>query len=288
MKNIQGFTLIETMISLVIFGIVMAGIYQTYDAQQRAYVKQQQVIDMQQNQRTAIYFLGQEIRMTGYDPTGNADMIPATAITIDTPGLVIADVAELIMSQDLNGDGDLALDENEFIRYALSNDENGDGISDAITMGSAWIKGSGGSNLVRENFQLTNAGGNPANEQDRSSGGEQPVANDMDALEFLYVLDDGTVTPQPANDSERARVRSVIVSTLVRTRNRIANYHNRHTYLPASNTLNDDGEFVIPDSRFAGTRPGVWGPFDDPYRRNLYITRLKCRNLGRNPYADIR
>jgi len=98
------------MISLVIFGIVMAGIYQTYDSQQATYIKQQQVIDMQQNQRTAIYFLGQEIRMTGYDPTGNADMIPGTT-TIDTPGLLVADIAELTMTQDLNGDGDITEDD---------------------------------------------------------------------------------------------------------------------------------------------------------------------------------
>lgn len=288
MKNTQGFTLIETMISLVIFGIVMLGIYQTYDSQQRAYVKQQQVIDMQQNQRTAIYFLGQEIRMTGYDPTGKADMIPSTAITVDTPGLLLADISELVMAQDLNGDGDLVDDESEFIRYALSNDENEDGISDALTMGSSWVSNGDPCNLVRENARLINASGDPRNENDRSSGGEQPVANDMDALEFLYVLDDGTVTTQPASDSERARVRSVIVSTLVRTRNRIANYRNTHTYIPASNARDDDNEFVIPDSRLIGTRPAVWGPFDDPYRRNLYITRLRCRNLGRNPYADIR
>jgi len=280
MKTNQGFTLIETMISLVIFGIVMAGIYQTYDAQQRAYVKQQQVIDMQQNQRTAIYFLGQEIRMTGYDPTGNADMFPNT-ITIDIPGLQLANIAELVMTQDLNADGDITEDENEILRYALSNDGNEDGISDAITMGSSWTSNGSPCSLTRQNIRM-NANGTV------DDGNPQPVASDMDALEFLYVLDDGTVTQQPADNDERARVRSIIVSTLVRTRNRIANYRNTNTYIPASNARNDDGDLVIPDSQFSGTRPGVWGPFDDPFRRNLYITRLKCRNLGRNPYADIR
>ncbi len=283
MKSIQGFTLIETMISLVIFGIVMMGIYQTYDSQQATYVKQQQVIDMQQNQRTAIYFLGQEIRMTGYDPTGKADMIPDTT-TINTPGLMVADIAELVMTQDLNADADITDDENEILRYALLEecDEDRDGISDSITQGSTWVNNGNECSLIRENIVLDE-------DMEEESNGEQPVANDMDALEFLYVLDDGTVTPKPADDEERARVRSIIISTLVRSRNRIANYRNTNTYIPASNARDDDGEYVIPDSKLlVDTRPGVWGPFGDSYRRNIYVTRLKCRNLGRNPYADIR
>ncbi len=279
MKNTQGFTLIETMISLVIFGIVMTGIYQTYDSQQATYVKQQQVIDMQQNQRTAIYFLGQEIRMAGYDPTGGTDAAPTTP-AIDSPGLSLATVAELVLTQDLNGDGDIQEDTNEILRYALSEDVDRNGISDAITMGSSWVNNGNECSLIRENIVL-------AEDMEENSNGEQPVANDMDAVEFLYILDDGSVILSP-DDDERVRIRSVIISTLARTRNRIANYRNKNTYIPASNAKDDDDQFVIPDSQLVGTRPGVWGPFDDPYRRNLYVTRLKCRNLGRNPYADIR
>jgi len=108
-------------------------------------------------------------------------------------------------------------------------------------------------NLIRENIELSASGVADAN-------GEQPVANDMDAIELLYILDDGTVTSKPANDEERAQVRSIIISTLVRTRNRIANYRNTNTYIPASNARDDDDEYVILDSRLIGTRPGVWGP----------------------------
>jgi type IV pilus assembly protein PilW len=244
MKNNRGFTLVEMMISVAIFGIVMAGIYQTYDSQQKTYIIQEQVIDMQQNQRTALYFLGQELRMAGYDPT--SDMTPS-------PGFVTAAIGEFQITMDLDGDEDHDHDNdtNEIIRYALFNDAgtcdaDGNGISD--TIGAEC-------NLGRENFKA-----------DGSGNGLQTVADNIDAIEFLYILEDGTVTEEPINDSERADIRGVIVSILARTKNIIKGYRNTKTYRPASNEID-------------GTE---WGPFDDRYRRNLYITRFKCRNMGRN------
>jgi prepilin-type N-terminal cleavage/methylation domain-containing protein len=63
-----GFTLIELMIAMVIAGIVLAAIYQAYRSQQKAYVTQQMVIEMQQNARSAMTLMKREIRMAGYKP----------------------------------------------------------------------------------------------------------------------------------------------------------------------------------------------------------------------------
>jgi len=271
MKNNRGFTLVEMMIAVAIFGIVMTGVYQTYDSQQKTYIKKDQVIDMQQNHRTAIYFLGQELRMAGYDPTGDANMGSSTATTITSPGFTKAGIHEFEITMDQDGDMTIA-GTNETIRYALSNDDDGDGISDSID--ADWVNSGAECNLGRE------TGG---------AGGLQPVANNIDAVEFLYVLKDGTVTESPSAN-ELVDIRGIIVSVLARTKNRIKGYRNTHTYIPASRETDAGGNYLIPDTQLTttATRPDTsWGPFDDNYRRNLYITRFRCRNMGRNPHAGI-
>ncbi len=243
MKNNQGFTLVEMMISVAIFGIVMTGIYQTYDSQQKTYIVQEQVIDMQQNQRTALYFLGQDLRMAGYDPTSKA-----SGLGMDSPGFDNATIGGFTITMDLDGSKTIGDFPNEIIRYALNNGT--DGISDAIN--ADWVNSGAECSLGRE------TGG---------AGGLQPVADNIDAVEFLYILENGDVT-EPVVGSAREDIRGVIVSILARTKNRIKGYHNTKEYLPASNAIDNET---------------VWGPFDDSYRRNLYITRFKCRNMGRNP-----
>ncbi len=67
----SGFTLIELMIAMAIGIIVMAAIYQVYRSQQKSYVTQQMVIEMQQNARSAMLLMEREIRMAGYKPAAS-------------------------------------------------------------------------------------------------------------------------------------------------------------------------------------------------------------------------
>jgi len=105
-KN-KGFTLIELLIAMAISGIVLAGITTAYQTQLRNHVTQQMVVDMHQTIRGAMYIMQREIRMAGYDPTGDAGA-----------GILVADVANFQFEIDDNGDGDCN-DGNELIRYAL-------------------------------------------------------------------------------------------------------------------------------------------------------------------------
>jgi type IV pilus assembly protein PilW len=115
--NKKGFTLIELLIAMVVSSVVMAVIYATYMSQLRSHITQQQVIEMQQNARVAMYTMERDIRLAGYDPTG------ATGATI-----LVADDAEIQFQVDRNGDGNFTTvlpppddnDPNENIRYALS------------------------------------------------------------------------------------------------------------------------------------------------------------------------
>ncbi len=69
--NRRGITLIELLVALVICAIVIAGIYRVFIAQSRAYVIQDQVVEVQQNIRTAMAMMVRDIRMAGFDYDDN-------------------------------------------------------------------------------------------------------------------------------------------------------------------------------------------------------------------------
>ena len=238
--NNTGFTLVELLVAIAIFGIASAAIYATYQHQQDSYLAQEQVADLQQNLRAAMFSVTQDLKMAGYDPSERADA------THDSN--TIARVAELRFAYDANEDG--VIQNNEYIRYALTSDGS-NGINDA---GRDGLRNSVPCHLGRE------TGISPAN------SGLVPVADNVDAVEFLYHLADGTITNSPANFAD---IRAIDVSLLVRTGEQIKGYNDTATYYPASNPGHQTG---------VGKK--VWGPFNDPYQRRLLITQIKCRNLG--------
>ncbi len=211
-KSEQGFTLTELMIAMVIGLIVLSGVYSTYIAQQKSYNVQTQITFMNQNLRAGMYFMEREIRMAGYDPTGNANV-----------GITSAGSNSITFSMDLNGDGDTddPDDTNEVITYSLYVDSLG----------------------------VTNLG------RSSQGGSLQPVAENIDALNFVYLDKDGNVTATLSN------IRSVQITMVARAEKRDPDYVNNQTY------SNQQGTVIY-------TAPG------DNYRRNLLTAEVKCRNLG--------
>ncbi len=94
MQDQRGVTLVELMIAVAILGILLGGIYNTFQAQEKAYVVQKHVAEMNQNARIALAIMSRHIRNAAYDPTGLAvsNIQTATATT-------------LFFSQDLDRDG---------------------------------------------------------------------------------------------------------------------------------------------------------------------------------------
>ena len=68
----KGFTLTELLVATALSSMVMGGIYSSFYSQQKTFVAQEQTAAMQQNLRSAMYLMEREIRMAGYDPTGDA------------------------------------------------------------------------------------------------------------------------------------------------------------------------------------------------------------------------
>lgn len=145
--NNRGFTLAELLIGLFVSAVVMTTILSAYYSQNKSYAVQEQVAAMVQNLRAAMDIMIREIRMAGYDPTGTANA-----------GIVTANTTSITITQDLDGDGSVAGDEN--ITYALA-DSDGDGDND----------------LERNN---------------------NLIAENIDALDFLYLDETNNPTAVPS------------------------------------------------------------------------------------------
>ena len=224
--NTKGFTLIELCVAMAISAMVMASIYSAYQAQLRSHITQQMVVEMHQNARAAMFAMESEIRMAGYDPTGNAD---ATVL--------FADDTQLVFTSDQSNpgpDGVIStspLDEPaEMIRYTLS-----------------------GGNLGRQTYT------NPV----------EVVAENIEVLNFVYLDENGLRLPTPMNpgDPNLALIRSVQV-TLIAKSGPGANpaalmmkHTDNRTY------QNQQGDQILVNP-------------NDEFRRLLFTTDVKCRNLG--------
>ena len=240
----EGFTLVELLITLVISGIIAVAIYSAYITQQRTYLAQDQVVEMQQNIRAGLMLLTKEIRMAGYDPTSLAGA-----------GITTASAGQISFTQDItdnsssgNPDGDVS-DSGESIDYGFTPstsaanydvgrdgipdvDSDGDGVPDAMPLGR----------------------------QTGGAGGYQSIVENIQAIEFYYTLDNGTKALSVTGSNNLKRIKKVEISILARAGKPDSKFTNNTTYTTPS-----------------GAR---WGPYRDNYRRRLLTTTVYCRNMG--------
>ncbi|MEW6669606.1 MAG: prepilin-type N-terminal cleavage/methylation domain-containing protein [Thermodesulfobacteriota bacterium] len=212
----RGFTLIELLIAMAITGIVMGAVYSTYYSQQKSYVAQEQIAEAQQNLRAALYYLEREIRMAGYDPTGQANA-----------GLVTTNANTIRFTMDLTNnagtggpDGDTG-DTNEDVTYSL------------YTSGGVQMLG----------------------RKSPSTAANVPVASNIDALDFVYLDDNGAVTANLAN------MRAVQITVVARTSRRDPGYQDTTVYRNQQGTA-------------------IYTAAGDAYRRRVLSAQVRCRNLG--------
>lgn len=93
--NSKGLTIIELLLALVIFSMVVAGIYRVFVSQSRAYTVQDRVVDNQQSIRSAMEVLLKDLRMTGFDN----DSLTST-ISIVTP--VVAGNSDITVNYEFD------------------------------------------------------------------------------------------------------------------------------------------------------------------------------------------
>jgi type IV pilus assembly protein PilW len=219
----HGFTLIELLVVMLIMGVVMAGIYAVYTSQQKSFVVQEDVAEMQQNLRAAMFFLVRDLRLSGCNPTGKADA-----------GITAANANTISLTMDIRGknpddppDGDTK-DPEESVTYALM-DTDGDGNVDSLGRCTATT---------------------PCTPADFVA-----VASNIEALNFVYLDVNGSVT------GDLNKIRSVQLTVVARTE------APSNGYVDTASYKNLQGTVVLP-------------PQNDGFRRRVFATNIRCRNLG--------
>ena len=240
----QGFTMIELLVAMVVSLLAMAAIYSTFLAQHRSYQVQSEAADMQQNIRTAMYYMQREIRMAGSDSfnTGNF-------------GITVAGRNSITFTEDIAGPpaGSLNLPEpdgivndptiipniaNEDITYALN-----------------------GTNLVRTDNSLNNG-----------TGDTQVVAQNVEWIDFVYL--DGSSPPNVVAFDVTGfvpalmlnQIQSVEITIVARTDDPLLyGTQNNTTYW---------------NQRQGMVGANSWPAPGDNFSRRRLTTLIHCRNLG--------
>ncbi len=200
----RGFTLVEILIALAISGLLLTAVYAAFQSQQKSYLTQDQVAEVQQNIRAGVSTLIQELRMAGYDPYRSGSV-----------GITDAQATSITFTQVADDDG---IDNNNA-------DNDGDSSTGADEVGE----------LKTVTFDLYDAHGDGVTDigmrQGHSSSPKGAIAENIDQLEFRYLDEDGDVT---ANERD---IRSVQLSVLARADRPDMQFTNTQTYTTASGAV---------------------------------------------------
>ena len=240
----NGFTFIEVMVSMVISSFVFAGIYGVYSIQQRSYTVQEQVSEMQQKGRAALDFMVRDIRMAAYnDPDG-------ACTSTNSTNWSHWKAQSGIFSFDTCVPGN---NNSITVEYGLYDAYTGSGMNDG---------------LVNDLYRSVDG------------GNRQLVAEGLDAIEFLYILDEDPANPgvYPTATSvtvaaDIQRILSVRISLLMRSTYPDMKYTDEVQYIPASGATNWG---IISKAATPGSLLLPWYN----YHRRLLITTVKMRNVG--------
>jgi type IV pilus assembly protein PilW len=214
-SNNRAFTLIELLIAMAISGIVMTAIYATYQSQQKSYLVQEEVAAIQQNLRATMYFMTQQIREAGCDPSGNLNA-----------GIVTANFNKIQFTEDVRDNDDT--DADGIIPNGNTNDRYEDITYSLETSGNT-------NNLHLETVFV----------QGQPKGGKT-VSENIDALDFVYLDQSGNVLNDDGNGNVTTninKIRSVEVTLVVRAGREDLDYVNNTAFknqrenviLPAQN-----------------------------------------------------
>ena len=291
----KGFTLIELLIAMAITGIVTAGIYTTYRSQQKSYVTQEGVTEMQQNLRAGINIMVREIRMAGYDRQniGGLGILDVSHRDINNNiDTTFTGNGAIQLSADFNNNG--VLDGDETISFSVCDSPIGapDGNPDLAR------NNGGGRQLLAENIEALglayafDADGNSKIDTYNVGGNEQIIwavdsdgdndldknldtdgDGDIDAADGPGAGNNGLIGGQALVDFGGntipdvgvVNIRAVRIWLLVRTNRADTKYLNTHTYIVGNKvvTPNTDGDAN-----------------NDNLRMRLLTTTVTCRNLG--------
>ena len=253
------------MVALALTGMVAAAAYGFYITQNRTYIAQDRIVEMQQNLRSALDIMARDLRMAGCDPQGSAGAgfltTQATSVrfTMDiqdgaTIGTsdgdttdsdeniqysllpVAAGLNQLIRADAIAGSNPVA-EGIEALGFAFAIDSDANGLLDSDTGGTIWAVDTGAGTWM--DLDTNNDGRIDTN--DNPSGQNTGIT------------------------INRADIRAVRIWLLAASEDREENFTNRTTYVVGAT-------HVTPSSDA--------DPNNDNRRMRLLETSVKCRNMG--------
>lgn len=153
-RRMRGFTLVELLVTIVVASIAMSGILSVYVSQTKAYAVNDDLADMQQNLRAALYLMKSDIRNAGRNPDMNdtVGIVNVGRFNVDAddpngyPGITMTSFLAL------NGAGTANMNIIQTISYQVM-DVDGDGRRELRRMVSRSDTGSGGWDLVMDGIE---------------------------------------------------------------------------------------------------------------------------------------
>lgn len=87
-SNKKGITLIELLIALIICALSIGAIYRVFTSQSKAYVVQDQVVEIQQSLRSVMELIVRDLRMTGFDYDNSTSPVKIEDFKPDPPYII--------------------------------------------------------------------------------------------------------------------------------------------------------------------------------------------------------
>jgi type IV pilus assembly protein PilW len=288
----RGFTLVELMVVVAVSGLVAIAIMGAYKAQKRIMSAQEVVTDIQQNIRTVLFTLTQDIRMAGYDPTlsggfgitfvGFRDLNDANAVGGNSAIQFTGDWDDGD-DDGLPGPANGVVDGNETVTFSLYEFGAAGTMTDL-----AKTEGGGGRQLLAQNIQAIglayayDVDNDKALDTYTTTAGTQQVIwaidsdNDGTLDRRLDTNGDGGITN---TDGPGAGVNELIVGAQISPSVPMADVRAVRIWLLAAESAAEQTEHYDPNTYVVGRQ--IISPRDN-LRRRLVETTVQCKNMGLN------
>lgn len=251
-QNRRGFTLVEMSVAILISLIIMTAVTGVFIAHSRTYTQHDDLSNLQQHIRGVMMTMPADFRLVGCDPTGMAGAgIRNISVTQPDGTTHISPKVEFEYTTDIAG----------FV--GRPNDADGEIKGKNERVAYKFVKGKN----CKENEDVP--GGTLCRKVMSKKGkwaglSFQPIAENIEALEFNYIMEDGSSKLKPPR-ARFKQIRAVQISMLARSEFADPSYFHEGVYTTASG---------------AKWEPTKGKPAEAHHRRRLLVTTIQFRNMG--------